>query len=273
MVEDDLLAGKEMTAFPLIIGHRGDSSHAPENTLAAIRLAMDVGADGVEFDVRLAKDGVPVVIHDTDLKRVAGRDLRVHQLTSNELGQLDVGSWFNAAFPDRAQQAFTRQTVPRFERVLELVSESAKSIYVELKTEASTRDQLIVECSKLLRHSSVLPKIIVKSFDLEAINAVRNELPTARTAALFEPSAKTLLSRRANLVDTATSYRATDISLHWSLVNRGVMEAAECAGMRLTVWTVEHPRWVNKALDMGIAALITNDPAKLLAALNRSLKI
>src|SRR5687768_14602657 len=69
---------------PQIIAHRGASKHAPENTLAALSAALDLGADGVEFDVQLAKDGVPVVIHDYDLKRTAGRAECVADLTSKQ---------------------------------------------------------------------------------------------------------------------------------------------------------------------------------------------
>ena len=91
-----------MTDAPLIIGHRGASAHAPENTLAAFRMAIDAGADGIEFDVQLAKDGVPVVIHDFDLKRTGAYDVRVADLTSAELSGVDAGSWFNAVHPDMA---------------------------------------------------------------------------------------------------------------------------------------------------------------------------
>jgi glycerophosphoryl diester phosphodiesterase len=79
---------------PLIIAHRGASAVAPENTIAAFRRAIEVGADGVEFDVRLARDGVPVVIHDSTLERTAGLKRGVSDLTSEELSQIDVGSWF-----------------------------------------------------------------------------------------------------------------------------------------------------------------------------------
>src|SRR5262245_20012933 len=103
---------------PLIIAHRGDSIHAPENTLAAIRAAVEAGADGVEFDVRLAKDGVPVVIHDASLKRVAGVDLKVADLTSAELGTIDVGSWFNARRPRRAKPEYSRERVPTMAQVM-----------------------------------------------------------------------------------------------------------------------------------------------------------
>jgi glycerophosphoryl diester phosphodiesterase len=91
---------------PLIIAHRGASALAPENTLAAFRRAIADGAEGIEFDVRLAKDNVPVVIHDADLKRVGARNGSVGEYTSAELGKIDVGSWFNRQKPEKANERF-----------------------------------------------------------------------------------------------------------------------------------------------------------------------
>src|SRR5688572_21349320 len=88
---------------PLIIAHRGASAVAPENTLSAFKKAIDAGADGVEFDVRLSKDGVPVIIHDNNILRTTGVDQRVADLTAEQLSRLDAGSWFNAAHPAQAQ--------------------------------------------------------------------------------------------------------------------------------------------------------------------------
>ena len=79
---------------PLIIGHRGASADAPENTMAAFREAIAVGADGIEFDVRLTRDGVPVVIHDSTLRRTGGLPQRIAEITQSELATIDVGSWF-----------------------------------------------------------------------------------------------------------------------------------------------------------------------------------
>ncbi len=83
-----------MSRLPLIIGHRGASALAPENTLAAFRRAIADGADGIEFDVRLARDGVAVVIHDATLERTGLLKRRVANLTADELQAIDVGSWF-----------------------------------------------------------------------------------------------------------------------------------------------------------------------------------
>src|SRR5712691_1033184 len=109
---------------PLIIGHRGSSAVAPENTIAAFVRAMRDGADGFEFDVRLARDGVPVVIHDATLRRTAQMSGAVADFTSRELNHVDVGSWFNHQHPNRARQEYAQETVPTLEQVLDLIEET-----------------------------------------------------------------------------------------------------------------------------------------------------
>src|SRR5207244_7475867 len=119
----------------LIIAHRGASACAPENTIAAFRAAIDAGADGVEFDVQLARDGVPVVIHDFDLKRTGRRGERVADLTSAELGRVDVGSWFDTVHPELADDSFADQCVPTLRDALRVIGRLQGPIYIELKSE------------------------------------------------------------------------------------------------------------------------------------------
>src|ERR687897_900990 len=84
-----------MRSLPLIIGHRGASAVAPENTMAAFRKAIEAGADGIEFDVRLSRDGLPVVIHDDSLRRTGSRPERIADLNAEDLRKVNVGSWFS----------------------------------------------------------------------------------------------------------------------------------------------------------------------------------
>src|SRR5882724_3259670 len=113
------------TARPLVIGHRGSSAVAPENTIAAFRRAITDGADGFEFDVRLARDGQPVVIHDGSLQRTARIPGAVAQLTSAQLQKIDVGSWFNHQRPDSARSEYELETIPTLERVFDLVKDTS----------------------------------------------------------------------------------------------------------------------------------------------------
>jgi glycerophosphoryl diester phosphodiesterase len=260
-----------MSRRPLIIGHRGASSHAPENTLAALRLAVEAGADGVEFDVRLSRDNVPVVIHDRDLRRVTGSGALVSELTASELGKTDVGSWFGHAFPGRTSSIYSKETVPSLRQVLELLSTSSGTIFLELKADVPDIRPLVERSCEVIRNSGLISRMIVKSFSLTGVELVKSQLPAVETAALFEPGVKTVFGRRSEMVRTAAERGASHISLHWSLVNRTLMETAGVIGMPVTVWTVNHPRWVTKAARLGVRSLITNDPQKLLTARDGSL--
>ena len=252
---------------PRIIAHRGTSARVPENTLAAFRMAIDEGAEGIEFDVHLAKDGVPVVIHDYDLRRTGMRPERVADLTSFELAAVDVGSWFNTKHPALANPRFSEQTVPTLIDVLDLLQRFDGLIYVELKCDEGNCIELVTAVCELIRDSHQLPQIIVKSFKLGAIPEVHHLLPAVKTAALFAPEIMLYLRRREHIISLAREFGADQLSVHYSLVTPSLCRLAAEANMPLTVWTVEDPLWLIRRRNLRIRAVITNDPQVLIAAL------
>ena len=254
-----------MNKKPLIIGHRGASAHAPENTLAAFRSAVEAGADGLEFDVLLAKDGVPVVIHDATLSRTGLRKENVADLTSRQLWLIDVGSWFNAKFPKRSKVPFALKTVPTLAQVLQLLKGFGGLIYIELKANDADFALLARAVCDVIRDSALLPQIIVKSFKLAAIPEIRHYLPQVQTAALFAPQIMDYLRRRKFIIALAHEFGAHQISLHHSLVTSKLTALAVEAGMPVTIWTTDKPKWIKRCQKLGIGALITNDPAQMLA--------
>jgi glycerophosphoryl diester phosphodiesterase len=251
-------------ATPLIIAHRGASALAPENTLAAFRRAIEDGADGIEFDVRLSKDGVPVVIHDSTLGRTVGMKKRVAELTAKELSRLDAGSWFNIAHPANARSEFASEGIPSLRTVLQTVERAAGPIYVELKCETE-RDlsPLIDAVCREIERSPFLDRIILKSFRLGVIPQVRAVVPDIRTAALFAPQVMRFLRKEKYLIDIARELGADHLSLHKALVNRKLIRKAEKYGMPVTVWTANSARWMARATKLGVFAIITNDPLKM----------
>jgi glycerophosphoryl diester phosphodiesterase len=250
---------------PLIIAHRGFSAQAPENTLAAFELALVCGADGIEFDVRLAKDGVPVVIHDATLERTGLRSESIADLTSLELGDTDVGSWFNKRYPDKAAPEFAESSVPTLVEVLEVLKEFEGLVYVELKADERDFRELVRAVCAVIADSQLLQQMIVKSFKLAALPEVRRYLPKVTTAALFEPRIMDFLRRRKYILELAHEFDVDQLSLHRSLVTRGLARRAAEANMPVTIWTVDDPNWIKRCRKLGIGALITNDPQKLLA--------
>lgn len=255
-----------MANQPLIIGHRGASAVAPENTLAAFKRAIHLGADGLEFDVRLAGDGVPVVIHDETLQRTALVQKRVAELSAAELQQLNVGSWFSRSRKASIDE-FPSERIPTLQQLFELFASSPALLYLEMKCDPSQRAQLAAACCRLLRNSSLRQRVIVECFDLAAIEAVKRIEPGIRTAALFQPklSRPSSLLMGQRLVDQATAAGADEIALHYKLASHRVIDKANLAGLKVVVWTVDDPIWIQRARRSGIDALITNDPATMLS--------
>ncbi|HEV2801955.1 MAG TPA: glycerophosphodiester phosphodiesterase family protein [Pyrinomonadaceae bacterium] len=262
---DDQGAALSYTNFPLVIGHRGASAVAPENTLAAFERALDDGADGIEFDVRLARDGVPVVIHDATLKRTAGLDARVSALSSAELSAIDVGSWFNRRRSTRAVETYAHETIPTLARVFERIAPRCRVLYVELKCETGEAALLVERVVALIRAHKLERQAVIESFSLDAVAEAKRIAPDLRTAAAFErrlgrplPAARTLLAR-------AHACHADELALARSLVSRRTVEAARARGLQTVVWTVDHPSWYGRAHALGLRALITNDAARMCA--------
>jgi glycerophosphoryl diester phosphodiesterase len=254
------------STLPLVIGHRGASAFAPENTIAAFERALRDGADGIEFDVQLARDGVPVVIHDATLRRTAGIDAPVAALSSTDLSAIDVGSWFNRRHPARAADLFARETVPTLARVFESIAPRCRLLYVELKCEAGATASLVERVVAEVRAHRLEHRVLIESFTLAAVAEAKRIAPDVRTAAAFERRPGRPILTASGLLKRARDCRADELALARTLVSRRTVEAARARGLQTVVWTVDHPTWFRRACALGLRAVITNDPANMCAA-------
>ena len=252
---------------PLIIGHRGSSATAPENTMAAFREAIAARADGIEFDVRLTRDGVPVVIHDSTLQRTGGLPDRVADLTFAEVAKVDVGSWF-ARKQGLASGTFADETVPSLAQLFTLFRSNDAMLYLEMKCDSPVEYAPLAEaCCRMIAEYEFKERVIVECFQLTALGIVREIDSNIKTVALFEPS----ISSPSVLLDQSVINKAKDVgavalALHHRLARKSLVEKAKESGMHVAVWTVDDPTWIARAQTLGIDALITNDPAKLIAS-------
>lgn len=251
--------------LPLIIAHRGASAVAPENSLAAFQSAIEAGADGIEFDVRLARDGVPVVFHDSTLKRMARREGRTSDFTAEQLAALDLGAWFNSKFPARADEKFSGEKVPTLERLFAFLKGYRGRLYLEMKGSPAEVSALSETVAGILRRTEFLSQIVAKSFKLEAVEKIKILLPEVATAALFAPKILTVLRKQSRIIERARAHLADELSLHYSLATEKLVRQAAAEKMPTAIWTADHPIWVRRAADIGIHAIITNNPARLLA--------
>jgi glycerophosphoryl diester phosphodiesterase len=253
------LCGKTIVQTPLIIGHRGASAVAPENTMAAFREAIAAGADGVEFDVRLTRDGVPVVIHDSTLRRTGGLHRRIADLTWTELKQVDAGSWFN--------QNFAQETVPSLNELFTLFESNNLLLNLEIKSDSPSEHTPLAEaCCRLIDEHALKERIIISCFDLAALKIVKSIDSEIKTAALFEPSFSNLSGlSNERIVNQAIGVGATALALHHRLARKDLVDKAKLLGWIVAVWTVDDVAWIERARSIGVDALITNNPAAMLA--------
>ena len=253
--------------IPLIIGHRGASAVAPENTMAAFREAIAAGADGIEFDIRLTRDSVPVVIHDSTLRRTGGLPSRVADLTWAEVARVNVGSWF-AQKKNLPSGPFAKETVPSLADLLTLFNSNTATLFLEMKCDSPSEQRPLAEaCLRLIDEYSMKERVIIECFQLAALQIIKEIDPDVKTVALFEPafSNPSVLSDQ-RIINQAAEVGAAALALHYRLARKSLVEKAKLAGLKIAVWTVDDPTWIETARAIGIDALITNDPAAMLAA-------
>ncbi len=260
----------------LIIGHRGASALAPENTLAALSRALHDGADGVELDVRLARDGVPVVIHDSTLRRTGLCEGVIARMTSKELAATNVGEWFNRLHPKLARQEYLGATVRTLESVFDWFSAGHNPsalanalIYVEMKTDEAEQSshELAQTVVQQINEHSLQSRVVVVSFNLKAIVQIKQIDSAISTGALFKPKRNlTNFVRKQKMLAAAIQSGADEILLHRLIAGPRTVRAAISNNLRAVVWTVDDPTWMRRARRLGIHVLITNNPAQMVAA-------
>jgi len=241
---------------PLVLGHRGASADAPENTLAAFRRAMDLGADGFELDVWRCGSGEAVVIHDADTARTGQQALLVKEAPLPRLRELDVGRWRG--------DAFAGERIPTLSEVL--VAFPAAVVNVEMKSGRVPDLGLAVEVVRTLRQHRAEARVVVSSFSAALLGAFRSLAPDVATGFLVAPGAIAWA-----LATTAVrAIRPAGIHLARELATSQRLEAWTRAGVHVLVWTVDDPDEVERLARLGVAALVSNQPGVAREAVRRA---
>lgn len=263
---------------PLIIGHRGASGLAPENTLAAFSLAIALGSDGVEMDVQMSRDGRPVVMHDTRVNRTTNAKGGVTRLTLGQLQRLDAGSWFERRLSRRPRvramaaristeggatvPRYAGEPVPSLEDVLSLLKPAGlERIYIELKGTSRNQQALLNSIVTLVRKHGVERSITLLSFDHVLIRRVK-ELTDIRTAALFPVRGRRLISTRS-IIRSAEDAKVEEVALHFGLVTQRSVEAFHERGLSVSVWTANSKLSMRRIVACRPDSIMTNFPNRL----------
>lgn len=245
-----------MSAPPVeIIGHRGASYDAPENTVAAMRLAWEQKSDAAELDVYLSKDGRIVLLHDATLKRTAGVDRKVTDMTADELTRLDVGSW--------KDKKYAGEKLPLLADVLPTVP-VGKRLFIEVKC----GPEIVPELDRVLRAGRLKPEqTAVISFSADVIAAVKRARPDLQAYWIVSLSNRNgrVPPTVADMIAKAKEIRADglDLSATPEVLTADASRAIKAAGLKLYVWTVNDAELARTMIANGVDGITTDRPGWL----------
>jgi len=234
----------------MLIAHRGASGSAPENTLAAFRKAIELGADYVELDVCASRDRHIVVFHDDALERTTdGRGLVCDQKLA-QLKRLDAGSWFDPRF--------AREKIPTLYEVIRLVKPTQTGLFIEMKPGPHLDGAFEQALTRLLVREEMTARSFVMSFNHAAVGRVKELDPNLR--GLLLAGRRTPLP---TLLRAVQAHRADGVSVKVSLVNESLVSAIHQRGLRVVVWTANSPRQMRRLVRLGVDGITTDFPERL----------
>lgn len=247
----------EQFPTPIILAHRGDLAHAPENTLPSFQQAIQKGADGVELDAKLTADGHVVVFHDMTVDRTTNGNGKLASFSLEAIRKLDAGSWFS--------EKFKGVQVPLLKEVFEIVGKD-KLINIELTNYTTPRDGLVDKVCDLIKRHGNQKQIIFSSFFASNLKRGAQVLPEVSRGLLAMPGIAGIWARSFGF--TFGEYKA--LHPHISSVSREQINRVHRLKRRVHVWTANLPEEIIKLKEWGVDGIFTDDPAAALKALGRS---
>lgn len=232
-----------------IIGHRGASWDAPENTVSSLKLAWEQQADGAEFDIYLTQDGKIIACHDKDTKRTAGVSKLIAETTLAELRKLDVGKWKNAKF--------TGEVMPTLEELLATIP-AGKKVYIEVKC----GPEIVPELNRILQTTQLKPAqtpvICFNAAVIAAVKELRPDLPAYWLVGLKDDTtAESLIAKAKEIHADGLDLSAT------AKLDQDFATKIRAAGLRLDVWTVNDAAVARRMSSIGVQGITTDRPAWL----------
>ncbi len=235
---------------PLSFAHRGASYEAPANTLAAFLLAAELGADGIELEAQLSRDGEVVVIHDFTLEGTTDGQGLVRDKTLSELRELDAGSWFD--------RVYAGQRIPTLQDVIDVVGHRLL-LNIELKSDRIRDDGLAAAVVRVIEKNHLMERVVVSSFDPLAVRRVKHLNARLAVGLLYSPD-QPLYLRKAWL-RRLLSLEA--LHPHYSTVSDEYVRRARSQGYRVHAWTADDPGDMWRLMRQGVDLIITNRPELL----------
>jgi glycerophosphoryl diester phosphodiesterase len=238
-----LFASTAVSSQNFYIAHRGASFDAPENTVASVKLAWEVGADAAEIDVYLSVDNRVMVIHDKDTRRIcSGENYIIKETPSSLLRTLDAGSWKGAGFKG--------ERIPFLEEILATIPEG-KTLVVEVKCGS----EIIPYLDEILSISAKKPQLVFISFGWDTILGLKKSFPGNKAYWLTSSKAEALKK-----MDEAAAAGLDGINMQFSAIDNEVLMTAQKNNLQILAWTVDNPEEVKRLQALGVKYFTTNRP-------------
>ena len=236
----------------LVIAHRGASGNAPENTMAAFKKAVALGANFIETDLQLSRDARLVAIHDATVNRTTNGQGTVHDMTLTELRRLDAGSWFGSEFAG--------ERIPTLDEILAFSKKHDVVFYLEIKPGGSWGGEHALIGA--LRESGEIPRAVVISFDAAIVLSLRKIEPTLMTGLLYDGQIE-------NPLDKAVAIGARQLAVRGDLVTPALIAEARRKDLQVVCWTVNHPAHMRLLAAAGVDGIMSDYPDRLVAAVRK----
>lgn len=237
----------------IIIAHRGASAYYPENTMIAFEKAVALGAEMIELDVTLSKDGIPVIFHDKKLNKHTNGKGRLRNYTLKELKKLDAGSWFDPKYSD--------QQIPTLEEVLEFAKDTI-ALNIEIKPEAVTdsfNNGIEKKALQLVKKYDMENHVLFSSFDYRALQHLKKLDPAIPVALLYHKrQSKRLLPHQL-----VKKYRVDAFNCHYLQLRRRWIAELTKHNIPTFIYTVDRKARMQTLITAGVTGIFTNKPEVL----------
>ena len=236
----------------LVYAHRGASGHAPENTMAAFKMAVELGSDGIECDVQMTKDGRLIICHDETLNRTTKAKGFIKDLNYDEIKALDAGSWFD--------NKFSSERIPQLSELLKLVRDTGLLLNIEIKSGIVQYPGIEQKVMAEVAAFGLQEKVIISSFNHYAIKQCKYINPSVKTGALYMEG----LFEPWNYMKSLGCECAHPFYMALKPV---ISKELKARGYIINVFTVDDPNISLELVGMGVDGIITNYPDRILKAL------
>ena len=240
--------------LPKVIGHRGACGHAPENTMASFRRAIELGAQAIEFDASVSQDGVAVVMHDFNVDRCSDGTGPLVLKSMAEVDTLDAGSWFAPEFKG--------ERVPRLSDALNVLAEAGIALNLELKPTLGWEEPTARAVAETLKnHWPKDARILVSSMSTLALDIFHDVMPGTPLGLIVYAVPQAWLERLG-------THHCLSLHCHAAFASKELADAVHASGHRLHVYTVNDPDQAKALFAMGVDAVFTDFPDRMLDLLD-----